>query len=150
MSGARVNPEVADILVVEDNPADALLLREAFKEVKFPHQLHIVMNGQDALVFLRREQDHVDAPRPDLILLDLNLPGKNGHDVLQEMKGDDSLRRIPVVVFTSSPSEEDILHCYNQCANAYMNKVYEFDRLVELVHATCNYWFGVVRLPPRE
>jgi CheY-like chemotaxis protein len=138
-----------DILLVEDNRADIILLKKAFESAQLSHRIHVVMNGDDAISFLRRGEGYQDAPRPALILLDLNLPGKDGREVLEEIKQDDALRGIPVVVLTSSHSENDVVHCYDLHANAVMTKVADFVELVELTKSVCGYWLSAVRLPPR-
>lgn len=138
-----------DLLLVEDNRADIILLTKAFESAKLSHHIHVVMNGDDAISFLRRDEGYQDAPRPALILLDLNLPGKDGREVLEEIKQDDVLRRIPVIVLTSSHSEKDVVHCYDLQANAVMTKVADFVELVELTKSICGYWLSAVKLPPR-
>lgn len=141
----RVRP--IEILLVEDDPGDTLITREALEHSKVANVLHCVTNGEDALSFLRRQQDHRDVPRPDLVLLDLNLPRRDGREVLREIKNDDELRRIPVVVLTTSQSEEDVLRSYDLHANAYVTKPVDFDRFVEVVRQVDEFFFTVVRLP---
>ena len=136
-----------DILVVEDNRADVVLLKKAFNELKADDRLHVAVNGDEALAFLYRWPPFADAPRPALILLDLNLPGRDGREVLEEIKADESLRRIPVVVLTSSRSERDVYQCYDLHANAYMTKSAGFDELVQLTRQISDYWLSAVRLP---
>jgi len=138
-----------EILLVEDNPADVLMVEEAFENNPLVKALHVATDGDDAIAFLRRQGKHAKASRPDLVLLDLNLPGTSGLEVLEAVKSDDSLMRIPVVVLTSSQSHSDRLACYNRHANAFMTKVMDFGELQRMVKATSEYWFGVVQLPPR-
>ena len=139
-----------EILLVEDSPSDALLTREALNTSKLLNKLHVVENGVDAIAFLRRERPFASEPRPDLILLDLNLPKMDGREVLREIKKDDDLRAIPVVVLTSSDAEEDILKSYNLHANCYITKPVEFDKFVKVVRSIREFWFAVVTLPPRQ
>ena len=136
-----------EILLVEDDPGDTLITQEALEHSKVANVLHCVVNGEDALAFLRRQQAYGDAPRPDLILLDLNLPRRDGREVLQEIKQDPDLRRIPVVVLTTSQAEEDVLRSYDLHANAYVTKPVDFDRFVEVVRQVDEFFFTVVRLP---
>jgi len=147
MSSASTQRRAARILLVEDNPADVELTREGFGEIMLVHDLYIARDGSEAIAFLCREGKFADAPRPDLILLDLNLPGREGHDVLTEIKSDVSLRRVPVIVLSSSRSERDITRAYEAHANAYMNKPTDFDGVVKVLQSITDYWFGVVRLP---
>jgi two-component system, chemotaxis family, response regulator Rcp1 len=139
-----------NILLVEDNPADVRLTQEALKEAaNATTRLHVAGNGSQALEFLRREGRHTGAPRPDLVLLDLNLPGIDGRQVLARMKSDPDLRRIPVVVLTTSPSEDDIIHAYDQHVNSYIRKPVDLDRFLQVLRAIDDYWLGSVSLPPR-
>jgi two-component system, chemotaxis family, response regulator Rcp1 len=138
-----------NILLVEDNPADVRLTEEALKEGSARTRLHVARDGLEALRFLRREDEHVGAPRPDLVLLDLNLPGLHGSAVLQEVKSDPDLRRIPVVVLTTSPSEDDILHAYDHHVNSYIRKPVDLDQFLAVLRAIDMYWLGSVALPPR-
>jgi CheY-like chemotaxis protein len=137
------------ILLVEDDPGDVLITREAFAENKVRNQLSVVSDGEAALAFLRREGDFVSAPRPDLILLDLNLPRKSGHEILAEVKSDANLQRIPVVILTTSDAEEDILRSYDLHANAYITKPVDFDRFLSVVREIDDFFVTVVRLPSR-
>jgi len=137
-----------EILLVEDNPGDVRLTVEAFKEGKVRNRLHAVGDGLAALAFLLRTGRHADAPRPDLILLDLNLPGKDGREVLAEIKADPALRRIPVVVLTTSEAEQDILTCYNVNANCYIHKPMSLDAFLRVVRSIEDFWLTVVTLPP--
>ena len=138
----------AQILLVEDSPADVRLTVEALKEAKISNQLSIAADGVEAMSFLRQEGRFADAPRPDLILLDLNLPRKDGRQVLQEIKADESLRKIPVVVLTISQAEEDVLRAYDLHANCYINKPVDFDRFMEVIRQIEGFWLTIVKLPP--
>jgi CheY-like chemotaxis protein len=142
------NPlNVIDVLLVEDDPGDALMTQEAFEHHKIRNQLHVVRDGIEALQFLRHEEPYEDAPRPGLILLDLNLPKMDGREVLAEIKADETLRPIPVVVLTTSEAEEDILRSYNLHANAYVTKPVDFDRFIEVVRQIDDFFVTVVKLP---
>jgi len=136
-----------EILLVEDSPTDALMTQEAFNGSKLLNKIHVVDNGVDALDFLRKRGPYAEVSRPDLILLDLNLPKKNGREVLEEIKNDTDLRIIPVVVLTSSKAEEDILKSYKLHANCYITKPVEFSKLIEIVQSIREFWFSVVTLP---
>ena len=144
----NVNP--IELLLVEDSEPDVRLTIEALREAKVKNRLWVVEDGVEALDFLRRQGRHADAPRPDLILLDLNLPRKDGRQVLKEIKSDDSLKRIPVVVLTTSKSEEDVLRAYNLHANCYITKPVDFNRFMEVVKSIEDFWLTVVRLPEEE
>jgi CheY-like chemotaxis protein len=132
---------------VEDNPGDVRLTREALKEGKVHNNLHVAPDGVEALAFLRREGRYADAVRPDLILLDLNLPRKGGREVLEEVKGDPSLRHIPVVILTSSQAEQDIARAYDLHANCYISKPVDLDQFITVVRSIEDFWFTVVKLP---
>jgi two-component system response regulator len=136
-----------EILLVEDDPGDTLITTEALQDSKVLNNLHTVVNGEEALAFLRQEGDFGDAVRPDLVLLDLNLPRRDGREVLAEVKADDDLRRIPVVVLTTSQAEEDIIRSYDLHANAYVTKPVDFDRFVHVVKSIDEFYFTIVRLP---
>jgi chemotaxis family two-component system response regulator Rcp1 len=139
-----------NILLVEDNPADVRLTQEALKEAAHARtRLHVAGDGVEALEFLHRQGSFAGAPRPDLVLLDLNLPRVDGRQVLAEVKGDPDLRRIPVVVLTTSPSEDDILHAYDQHVNSYIRKPVDLDQFLHVLRAIDDYWLGSVSLPPR-
>jgi CheY-like chemotaxis protein len=138
---------VIDVLLVEDDPGDALMTKEAFEHHKIRNKLHVVKDGVEALAFLRREGVFADAPRPGLILLDLNLPRKDGREVLAEVKADAELRSIPVVVLTTSDAEEDILRSYSLHANAYVTKPVDFERFIEVVRRIDDFFVTVVKLP---
>jgi CheY-like chemotaxis protein len=145
----RLSPQVIDVLLVEDDPGDVLMTREAFEDNKVANRLSVVSDGVSALEFLRKEGEYADAPTPDLILLDLNLPRMDGREVLQALKGDDELRRIPVVVLTTSEAEEDVLRSYALHANAYVTKPVDFDRFIDVVRQIDEFFVSVVRLPGR-
>lgn len=137
-----------EILLVEDNPGDARLTLEAFKDGKVLNNLHVVGDGLEALAFLRRQGQYAQAPRPGIILLDLNLPRKDGREVLAEIKADPDLRRIPVVVLTTSQAERDILKSYDLHANSYITKSVDLDEFLAVIRAIENFWLMIVRLPP--
>jgi CheY-like chemotaxis protein len=139
-----------DILLVEDNPGDVRLTRELLKESKIHNNLTVVDNGEDAIVFLRRAAKHPDATLPDLILLDLNLPRKNGAEVLASIKNDPSLRRIPVVILTSSKAEEDIARAYDLHANCYISKPVGLEQFATVVKSIDDFWLSILRLPPNQ
>jgi len=136
-----------EILLVEDNPGDVRLAEEALKEARVNNRLSVVPDGVEAMAFLRRQGPYADARRPDLILLDLNLPRKDGREVLDEIKSDPNLRRIPVVVLTTSQAEEDVIRSYNSYANCYITKPVDFAQFTEAVRSIENFWLMTVRLP---
>ena len=138
-----------EILLVEDDPGDVLITREAFSENKVRNRLSVVSDGEAALAFLRRQGEFAEAPKPDLVLLDLNLPRKPGHEVLAEIKTDPALHRIPVVVLTTSDAEEDILRSYDLHANAYVTKPVDFDCFLQVVRQIDEFFVTVVKLPGR-
>jgi len=138
----------AEILLVEDNGDDALLAQHAFAKVELPHQLRFVSDGEQALALLRKQGEFQAAPRPDLILLDLNMPGTDGREVLKQVKDDNDLRRIPVVVLTTSESQIDLILTYNAHANAYLVKPLDFDEWKKLVEGLMHFWFRMVKHPP--
>jgi CheY-like chemotaxis protein len=138
------------VLLVEDNPGDVRLTKEALKEGKLLNQLTVVGDGVEALLFLRKEGIYADAPQPELILLDLNLPKKDGREVLAEIKADPNLRRIPVVVLTTSSSEEDILKIYDLHANCYITKPVDLEQFMGVVKSIEDFWVSVVKLPSHE
>jgi CheY-like chemotaxis protein len=139
-----------DILLVEDNPGDVMLVEETLDDSRIRNRLHVVSDGEQAMEFVRRQGNHADAPRPDLILLDLNLPRKSGREVLREIKSDPDLKSIPVVVLTSSKSEEDVIKSYELHANAYISKPFDFQQFVKVMHAIEDFWFLIVKLPPKH
>lgn len=138
---------LVEILLVEDNPTDVYLTRSAFDEARIGNDLRVVSDGEEALQFLRKEGAFADAPTPDLILLDLNLPRKDGREVLQEIKSDEALRRIPVIVLTTSEHHEDIERAYTLHANSYVRKPVDFDQFARIIRAVESFWFEVVTLP---
>ena len=137
-----------EILLVEDNIGDVRLTKEALKEGKVYNNLHWVKDGVEAMEFLQRRGKYADAPRPDIILLDLNLPKKDGREVLQDIKSDEQLRRIPVVVLTTSKAEEDVLRSYNLHANCYVTKPVDLEKFIVVVKSIDIFWLTVVTLPP--
>jgi chemotaxis family two-component system response regulator Rcp1 len=136
-----------EILLVEDNPADARLTREVFEGGRLTTHLNIVSDGEEALAFLRREGPYTESPRPKLVLLDLNLPRKDGREVLQELKSDPMLSRIPVIVLTTSAAEADILHSYDLQANCFITKPLDLDEFFDVVRAIEDFWLTTARLP---
>jgi two-component system response regulator len=143
-----VNVEAVEILLVEDSPGDVRLTQEALKDSKLYNNLSVVPDGVEAMAFLRRQEQYTNAPRPDLILLDLNLPRMDGRQVLQEIKNDESLKRIPVVVLTTSSNETDIFITYNLHANCYISKPVDFTQFINVVKSIEHFWFSIVKLPP--
>jgi chemotaxis family two-component system response regulator Rcp1 len=146
MHATRVHRPI-EILLAEDNPGDVRLTQEAFKEGRILNQLHVVSDGMEALAFLRQEGEYKESPRPDLILLDLNMPRMNGRELLGVIKQDESLRRIPVVILTTSDAEEDIARSYDMHANCYVSKPVDFDRFIQVVRSIQDFWLAVVTLP---
>jgi chemotaxis family two-component system response regulator Rcp1 len=136
-----------EVLLVEDNPSDVVLIREALKDGRILVKLHVAMDGEEALQFLHCEGKYADAPRPDLILLDLNLPKKNGREVLADVKADPELRRVPVIVMTTSKAEQDIHRVYELNANCYITKPVELDEFLHVVRSIEDFWLTVVTLP---
>jgi chemotaxis family two-component system response regulator Rcp1 len=143
----RENGKPIQILMVEDNPDDVDLTREALKDAKVHNELYVAKDGVEAMAFLRQETEYQDAPRPDIILLDLNLPRMDGREVLAEIKKDGGLKRIPVVVLTTSQAEEDILKAYDQYVNCYITKPVDFDQFIKVVKSIDDFWFTIVKLP---
>jgi CheY-like chemotaxis protein len=144
-----MNAELISVLLVEDDPGDVLLIREAFSEQKVGNVLSVVSDGVEAMRFVRGEGEYADRERPDLVLLDLNLPRKSGAEVLAEIKSDPELATIPVIVLTTSSSQEDIVGSYRMHANAYITKPVDFERFREIVHQIDDFFIGIVKLPPR-
>lgn len=138
-----------EILLVDDNVGDVLLTKEALKGVKFHNTVSVARDGVEAMEFLRRQGQFANAPRPDLVFLDLNMPRKNGSEVLAEMKQDPDLRLIPVVVLTSSDADEDVVKAYQLHANCYVTKPVDLDQMIKAVQAIDDFWVSVVKLPPR-
>jgi chemotaxis family two-component system response regulator Rcp1 len=145
--GKDKNVRSIEVLLVEDNPGDVRLAMEALKEAKLANHVSVAGDGEEALAFLRKEGKYASAVRPDLILLDLNLPKRDGREVLAEIKKDSDLRRIPVVILTTSTAEEDILKAYNLHANCYVSKPVDFDKFTQVVKQIEDFWFTVVLLP---
>jgi chemotaxis family two-component system response regulator Rcp1 len=142
--------QTVEVLIVEDNPGDVRLTMEAFKDGKICNHLSVVQDGVEALAFLRRELPYTNAPRPDLILLDLNLPKKDGRDVLAEIKVDENLKRIPVVVLTTSKAERDILRTNDLHANCYITKPVDLDQFIKIVKLIEDFWFTIIKLSKSE
>jgi two-component system, chemotaxis family, response regulator Rcp1 len=142
------NTTPIEILLVEDNPGDVRLLTETFREGKVYNTITVVEDGVQALAYLRREGQYADAHRPDLVLLDLSLPRKNGQEVLSEIKQDPDLKRIPVVVITSSQAEKDILQAYDNYVNCYLTKPVDLEQFMAVVRSVEDFWLTVVKLPP--
>lgn len=139
----------AEILLVEDNPADVGLTREALHDAKVANNLHVVGDGVEAMAFLRQQGKYANVPLPDLILLDLNLPKKDGRTVLAEIKADESLKRIPVVVLTTSKADEDVYRAYGLHANCYICKPVDFEQFVKIVNSLEDFWLSMVKLAPK-
>jgi two-component system, chemotaxis family, response regulator Rcp1 len=142
-----IEPRPIEILLVEDNSGDVELTIEALKEARVRNNLHVAADGEQALQFVRQQEQYGNSPRPDLVLLDLNLPRKAGREVLAEMKADPGLRRIPVVVLTTSAEEADVLAAYNLHANAYITKPVDLDQFLGVVRSIEDFWLTIVRLP---
>ena len=140
---------IIEILLVEDNRGDIRLTQEALHDASIRNHLHVVRDGVEAMQYLRREDKFDNSTRPDLILLDLNLPRKDGREVLQDIKSDEDLRRIPVVVLTSSEADEDILRSYDLHANCYITKPVDLHRFIDIVKSIEQFWFQIVKLPPQ-
>jgi chemotaxis family two-component system response regulator Rcp1 len=147
MSKGEAFGDPIEILLVEDNPGDVRLTREALRDGKIYNNLYVVRDGVEAMAFLHKTGQYVRAPRPDLILLDLNLPRKDGHEVLAEVKTDESLRRIPVVILTTSQAEEDIIKTYDLHVNCYITKPVDLDQFVKIVKSIEDFWLTIVKLP---
>ncbi len=141
------NGRPVEILLVEDNEGDIGLVEEVFEEGRINNNLNITEDGEEAMEFLRKEGEFANSPRPDLILLDLNLPKKDGREVLEEIKEDENLRRIPVVVLTTSKAEKDILKSYDMHANSYITKPVDFDQFIKVIKSIEDFWLEVVKLP---
>lgn len=145
MNRHTLNP--IEVLLVEDNPGDVRLMQEALKDSKVHNNLHVVYDGDEALSFLRRQGKYSASPEPNLIMLDLNLPGKDGREVLDEIKNDPALKHIPVVIVTTSSAEVDILKSYSLHANCYVTKPVNLEQFIKVVHAIEDFWFSIVKLP---
>lgn len=139
-----------EVLLVEDDPGDVMMTQEAFADYKIANKLSVVTNGEDAIAYMRKQGRFAGVPTPDLVLLDLNLPRRNGREVLRDIKEDPDLRRVPVVVLTTSASEEDVLAAYDLHANAYVRKPVDFEQFVAAVRAIDDFFITIVRLPPRS
>jgi CheY-like chemotaxis protein len=137
-----------EILLVEDNPADVLLMEEALHDAGSSNNLHVVCDGEEAMAYLRGQGAYTTVPRPDLVMLDLNLPKKDGREVLKEIKEDRCLRHIPVIIISTSQSEEEILNSYRLHANCFISKPVDLNKFIEIVRAIDGFWFSVARLPP--
>ena len=137
----------ANFLLVEDNPGDVRLTQEALKSHKVKNNLHVVADGEEAMAFLLKQGKHKDAPRPDIILLDLNLPKKDGREVLAEIKSNHGLKTIPVVIISSSEAEQDIIKSYDLNANCYVTKPVNFDQFIKVVQSINDFWLTIVKLP---
>lgn len=144
-----INPNRIDILLVEDDPGDVELTKEGLLAAKMLVNLHVAEDGEKALKFLRKQAPYTEAPRPDIILLDLNMPKKNGHETLREIKADVSLRSIPVVILTTSDAETDIVSCYDLGANCYITKPVGFEAFIKVVTMIEEFWFSIVKMPPK-
>lgn len=144
-----MNANPIEILLVEDNLGDIRLTTEAFKEGRLLNNINVVRDGAEALLYLRRQGSYADSKRPDLILLDLNLPKKDGRTVLADIKADDDLKHIPVIILTTSEAEQDILRSYQLHANCYITKPVDMDQFMKVIKYVEGYWFSIVRLPPR-
>ena len=140
--------DLIEILLVEDNPGDVRLVREVFKDAKVANNIHVAEDGVEAMAFLRNEGKFAGTVRPDLILLDLNLPKKDGREVLAEIKSDDALKRIPVIVLTTSSAEEDIMKSYSEYANSYITKPIDLGQFIDVVRSIEDFWLTIVKLPP--
>ncbi|WP_254863966.1 response regulator [Halovivax gelatinilyticus] len=148
MDEPRRTGRPADILLVEDNPGDVRLTREAFEDGAIDNTLHVTTDGVEALDFLHRRGEYEDAPRPDIVLLDLNLPRKDGDEVLDEIRADPGLERLPVIVLTSSQAEEDVAKSYDLRANAFLTKPIDPDEFIGVIKSFQQFWLSIVRLPP--
>lgn len=144
-----MNHSLIEILLIEDNPADVRLTKEAFQEARVQNNIHVVQNGDAAIAFVHQKEPYQNAPRPDLILLDLNLPKKDGREVLAEIKGDPQTNQIPVVILTTSDDEEDVLRSYNLHANAYLVKPIDIIQFIKMIQSLEYFWLTFVKLPPK-
>ncbi len=148
MNNSRMGAPI-EILLVEDNPGDVRLAKEALKENKVSNNVHVVEDGESAMEFLRKQNKYQNVPRPDLVLLDLNLPKKDGREVLAEIKADHDLKRIPVVMLTISKAEEDIIRAYDSHVNCYITKPIDLDQFIKVVRTVEDFWLTIVKLPPK-
>lgn len=147
---AEISPLPKHILLIEDNPADVELTRQCFQESPIPSEVHAAPDADTAFAFLRRTGQFANAPRPDLVLLDLNLPGVDGREILAGLKGDPDLQTIPVVVLTTSDADDDVREAYRMQANSYLRKPVDLDEFIEVANAVCTYWFRYVKLPSQK
>lgn len=145
--GTDISSKPIEILLIEDSRGDIGLIEEVFEEAKIRNNLYVAEDGEEAVLFLNKKGQYADAPRPDIILLDLNLPKKDGREVLEEVKRDDNLKNIPIVVLTTSKAEEDVLRSYNLHANAYITKPVDFDQFIKVIKSIEGFWLEVVKLP---
>ena len=145
---AELHAEPVQILLVEDSPGDVRLTQEILRDAKIANELHVVGDGEEAMAFLRREDGHAGVPRPDLILLDLNLPRKDGREVLEELKAEPDLHSIPVIVLTTSAAERDVLRSYELSASCYITKPIDLNEFITVVRSIENFWLSIVRFPP--
>jgi CheY-like chemotaxis protein len=145
----RILGKPVEILLVEDNVGDVGLIEEVFEEAKIRNNIHVAENGEEALRYLRGKGKFSGSPRPDIIILDLNLPKKDGREVLREIKEDSNLKNIPIIVLTTSTAEKDILRAYELHANAYVTKPLDFDQFMNVIGSIVNFWLGVVQLPSK-
>jgi two-component system, chemotaxis family, response regulator Rcp1 len=143
-----VNAVPINILLVEDSASDVRLTQEALEDARIANELHVARDGEQAMAILRREGEYAERERPDLVVLDLNLPRKDGREVLREIKGDDRLRRIPVIVLTTSASEGDVVEAYDNQVNCFLTKPIDFEQFIGVVRSMEHFWISVVRLPP--
>jgi CheY-like chemotaxis protein len=148
--GSTTDGPGVDILLVEDNPADVRLTQEALKEAKVCHRLHVVVDGEQAMAYLHRQGAYIGATRPDIVLLDLNLPRKDGRQVLNEIKSNAKLRQIPVIILTTSQAEADVLEAYDAHANCYIVKPVDLDKFLSVARVIETFWLGTVMLPPDQ
>ncbi len=145
--GTNMISKPIEILLIEDSRGDIGLIEEVFEEAKIRNNLYVAEDGEEAIQFLNKKDQYADVPRPDIILLDLNLPKKDGREVLEEVKRDETLRNIPIVVLTTSKAEEDILKSYNLHANAYITKPVDFEQFIKVIKSIEDFWLEVVKLP---
>jgi CheY-like chemotaxis protein len=144
-----MNAQAINILLVEDNPGDAELTKEAFKEGKIANNIEVVVDGEQAMEYLRKEGEYAQSITPDIILLDLNLPKKDGREVLHEIKNDKNLKKIPVIILTTSQAEEDVQNAYDNHANCFIRKPVDMNKFIEVAHQVENFWLSIVKLPNR-
>jgi len=139
---------ILNILIIEDNPGDICLINEAFYEIQIEYKLYFVENGIEAMLFLNKKEKYIMVPTPNFIILDLNLPKKNGFEVLKDIKKDQNLKRIPVIILTISESEVDIVKSYEECANCFIKKPVDMDDFIKIIKGIADFWFKIVKLPP--